>query len=140
MSDTNANIATVSGGSSGFGAQICRHMLDVGYDVISEARRKPDWLRKNLYTVEAYLLEAPATVEEVVVAGRLAAARVAHNAGVIRVACARAIRILPIRRGINRSSERASCRSIGRYAILFMIKYFKLVILCCLPHASRQDP
>jgi NADP-dependent 3-hydroxy acid dehydrogenase YdfG len=122
MSDTNANIATVSGGSSGFGAQICRHMLDLGYDVISDARRKPDWSRKNLYTVEADLLEAPATVEEV--AGRLAAARVAHNAGV----------------SVNRSSERASCRSIGRYAILFMIRYFKLVILCCLPHAFRQDP
>ena len=31
--------AIVTGGSAGIGAEICRAMLDAGYDVISMARR-----------------------------------------------------------------------------------------------------
>jgi NADP-dependent 3-hydroxy acid dehydrogenase YdfG len=38
---THTNVAIVTGGSAGIGAEICRSMLDAGYEVISMAFTTP---------------------------------------------------------------------------------------------------
>ena len=43
---TANNFAVVTGGSTGIGAEICRQMLEAGYEVISLARRKPEQSRR----------------------------------------------------------------------------------------------
>jgi 3-oxoacyl-[acyl-carrier protein] reductase len=54
-------VAIVTGGSAGIGATICRQMLDAGYEVVSLARRVPDWSHKSLRAVEVDLTDARAT-------------------------------------------------------------------------------
>jgi 3-oxoacyl-[acyl-carrier protein] reductase len=81
------DVAVVTGGSTGIGAEICRQMLDGGYDVISLARRKPDWTHARLHPQEIDLLDASA-VEHAAseIAGKYAVTHLVHNAGVIRPA------------------------------------------------------
>ena len=81
---THSNVAIVTGGSAGIGAEICRSMLDAGYEVISMARRAADFSHPRLHNVQVDLLDAEATAQ----AGAEAAAKfpishVIHNAGVI---------------------------------------------------------
>ncbi|KAG0946220.1 hypothetical protein G6F31_014350 [Rhizopus arrhizus] len=81
---TQANVALVTGGSAGIGAEICRSMLDAGYEVISMARRAADFSHPRLHNMQVDLLDADATAQ----AGQEAAAKfpishVIHNAGVI---------------------------------------------------------
>jgi len=82
---TERNVAVVTGGSSGIGAEISRHMLVRGYDVISLSLNKPDWMHEGLSSVEVDLLDSAATRQAVHdIAERHPVTHVVHNAGVIR--------------------------------------------------------
>jgi 3-oxoacyl-[acyl-carrier protein] reductase len=78
-------VAIVTGGSAGIGATICRRMLDAGYEVVSLARRRPDWSHPALHAVEVDLTDATATKQAAEnVARQYAVGTLIHNAGVIR--------------------------------------------------------
>jgi NAD(P)-dependent dehydrogenase (short-subunit alcohol dehydrogenase family) len=83
---TAKNFAVVTGGSTGIGAEICRQMLDAGYEVISLARRKPD-PHPRLHAVEVDLTDRSATERIAAdIAARFPISHVVHNAGAIRPA------------------------------------------------------
>ncbi|MGB7100597.1 MAG: SDR family oxidoreductase [Xanthobacteraceae bacterium] len=78
-------VAIVTGGSAGIGATICRRMLDADYEVVSLARRRPDWSHPALQVVEVDLTDTAATKQAAEsVAKQYAIGTVIHNAGVIR--------------------------------------------------------
>jgi len=81
------NTALVTGGSSGIGAEICRQMLDAGYEVVSLSLGKPEQQHARLHAVDIDLMDSTATRQ---VASELAAqfyfTHFVHNAGVIRPA------------------------------------------------------
>jgi NAD(P)-dependent dehydrogenase (short-subunit alcohol dehydrogenase family) len=79
------NVALVTGGSTGIGAEICRHMLEKGYEVVSLALREPDWSHQRLHAMTVDLFDGNATAEAAgAIAKRFAVTHVVHNAGVIR--------------------------------------------------------
>ena len=43
------DIAVVTGGASGIGAEISRHLLDAGYEVVSLSLAKPDFTHTRLH-------------------------------------------------------------------------------------------
>ena len=55
--------AIVTGGSAGIGAEICRAMLDAGYDVISMARRAGEMSHPRLTHMQVDLLDEQATAQ-----------------------------------------------------------------------------
>src|SRR3546814_1543573 len=76
--------AVVTGGSAGIGAEICRQMLDAGYEVISMARRAPDFTHPRLKSIQVDLLDAAATAQaSAELTKGHAVSHVVHNAGVI---------------------------------------------------------
>ncbi|OZI41046.1 short-chain dehydrogenase [Bordetella genomosp. 1] len=82
MSDQN--VAIVTGGSAGIGAEICRSMLDAGYEVISLARRTGELSHARLRHVQVDLLDADATAQAAAeIAAQHPVSHVIHNAGVI---------------------------------------------------------
>lgn len=84
---TEGHVAVVTGGASGIGAEISRHLLDAGYEVVSLALTKPDFKHARLHSVEADLFDAKATAQAANdIAGRFAVSHFVHNAGVIRPA------------------------------------------------------
>lgn len=77
-------VALVTGGSAGIGAEICRQMLEAGYDVISMARRAPGFSHPALLPVQVDLLDAQAVAHAAQeIAGQHAVTHFVHNAGVI---------------------------------------------------------
>lgn len=81
---TDARVAVVTGGSAGIGAEICRQMLDRNYEVISMARRAPDFTHPRLHSVQVDLLDAQATTQACAeIAHQYPVSHVIHNAGVI---------------------------------------------------------
>ncbi|WP_442594212.1 SDR family oxidoreductase [Parapusillimonas sp. JC17] len=84
MSDPT-HTAVVTGGSAGIGAEICHHMLDAGYQVVSMARRAPDFSHPRLSHVLVDLLDAEATAQaSKEIAAEHPVSHIVHNAGVIR--------------------------------------------------------
>jgi 3-oxoacyl-[acyl-carrier protein] reductase len=78
-------VAIVTGGSAGIGATICRRMIDAGHEVVSIARRKPDWSDPALHAVEVDLTDARATAAAAAsLAKQFPIGTVVHNAGIIR--------------------------------------------------------
>ncbi len=78
-------VAIVTGGSTGIGATICRSMIEAGHEVVSLARRRPDWSHPALHALEVDLTDARATEQAALdVANRFPVSHVVHNAGVIR--------------------------------------------------------
>ena len=81
------NVAIVTGGSTGIGAEICRRMIAQGYETISLALRRPDWSDKRLQVVEVDLTDAKATAAVASdIASHFEVSHVVHNAGAIRPA------------------------------------------------------
>ncbi len=84
---TARDFAVVTGGSTGIGAEICRQMLEAGYEVISLARRKPAQSHARLHAVEVDLMDRSATERAAAdLAARFPISHIVHNAGVIRPA------------------------------------------------------
>jgi len=78
------NVAVVTGGSTGIGAEICRQMLAAGYEVVSMARRDPDWKHQRLHSINVDLLDAQATAQAATeLAQQFEVSHLVHNAGVI---------------------------------------------------------
>ncbi len=83
MSD--ANIAVVTGGSTGIGAAICQRLLDDGYHVVSLQRRAAAITHARLTSVAVDLLSPEATAAAArEIAARFAVTHFVHNAGAIR--------------------------------------------------------
>lgn len=81
------HFAVATGGSTGIGAEICRQMLEAGYEVISLARRKPAQSHARLHAVEVDLVDRSATERAAAdIAARFPISHIVHNAGVIRPA------------------------------------------------------
>jgi NAD(P)-dependent dehydrogenase (short-subunit alcohol dehydrogenase family) len=77
----------VTGGSTGIGAEICRQMLEGGYEVISLARRKPAQSHARLHALEVDLMDRSATERAAAdIADRFPISHIVHNAGIIRPA------------------------------------------------------
>jgi 3-oxoacyl-[acyl-carrier protein] reductase len=79
------SVAIVTGGSSGIGGAICRRLIEAGYEVVSLALRKPDWVHPALHAVEVDLTDTRAAAEAAqTVAKRFAVSHFIHGAGAIR--------------------------------------------------------
>ena len=76
--------AIVTGGSAGIGAEIVQQLLAAGYQVISMARRAPDFSHPQLKSVQVDLLDDLATRQAAAeIAREHSVSHVIHNAGVI---------------------------------------------------------
>ncbi|MGN6462095.1 MAG: SDR family NAD(P)-dependent oxidoreductase [Pseudolabrys sp.] len=81
------HVAIVTGGSTGIGAELCRQMLERGYEVISLARRKPPISDARLHAVEVDLFDNAATEQAArEIAAQHPVTHFIHNAGLIRPA------------------------------------------------------
>ena len=80
-------VAIVTGGSTGIGAELCRQMLERGYEVISLARRKPPISDAHLHAIEVDLFDNAATAQAMrEIATQYQVTHFIHNAGLIRPA------------------------------------------------------
>jgi 3-oxoacyl-[acyl-carrier protein] reductase len=82
-----ANVAVVTGGASGIGAEICLHMLDAGYEVVVLDRQPPREAHAKLHAVQIDLFDNAALAKTAAdLAGRFNVTHLVHNAGTIRPA------------------------------------------------------
>jgi NAD(P)-dependent dehydrogenase (short-subunit alcohol dehydrogenase family) len=80
-------VTIVTGGSAGIGAAICRRLVDDGAQVISLARRAPEFTHKRLSSMTADLANRRETQGVAAkIAGEYKILRIVHNAGIIRPA------------------------------------------------------
>jgi len=80
-----ARRAIVTGGSAGIGAEVCRQLLDAGYEVISLARRVGSIRDRRFSAIEVDLSDAVATRRVVFELARVRpATTLIHNAGAVR--------------------------------------------------------
>lgn len=92
--DNSKRVAIVTGGSAGIGAEICRQMLDDGFEVVSLARRAPAFSHPRLHPVEVDLADRAATAQAARdVVARYAPDTLVHNAGVILPATLEEVRL-----------------------------------------------
>ncbi len=78
------NVAVVTGGSAGIGAEIVQRMIDAGYHVVSLARRTAAPV-PNLTQMSVDLFDAKATEEAArEIAQKFEVTHVVHNAGIVR--------------------------------------------------------
>ena len=80
----DGHLAVVTGGSAGIGERLCKDFLDLGYEVVSVARRAPDWSHDRLRVVKADLTDPQETqqaADEIVATGEVT--HFIHNAGII---------------------------------------------------------
>lgn len=81
------HVAIVTGGSTGIGAELCRQMLERGYEVISLARRKPPLSHPHLQAREVDLFDNAATEQAMrEIVAQHPVTHFIHNAGLIRPA------------------------------------------------------
>lgn len=86
MSQPN-KVAAVTGGSAGIGLELCRQLLDQGYEVISLARRRCTFDHPRLQSMEVDLFDRAATGQALSEMLRQhEVTTLVHNAGVIRPA------------------------------------------------------
>lgn len=86
--------ALVTGGASGIGAAICRHMLAAGYQVVVLDRATPDWSHPNMAALRVDLLDPEATRAAAAEAvARWPISHLVHDAGAIRAAPLEAVRL-----------------------------------------------
>ncbi|MGE0563489.1 MAG: SDR family NAD(P)-dependent oxidoreductase [Pseudolabrys sp.] len=82
-----ANIAVVTGGAGGIGAEIARQMLEAGYEIVVLDRDRPKQSHAKLHAVTVDLLDEKAVAQAAAeVAKQFAVTHVVHNAGAIRPA------------------------------------------------------
>ena len=83
----SGHTALVTGGSSGIGAEICRQMLDAGYEVVSLSLGKPEHQHARLHSIDLDLTDAAATRQAAAeIAAQFYFTHFVHNAGAIRPA------------------------------------------------------
>ena len=74
----------VSGGSSGIGESICRHLLDAGYEVINLSRRAPRFGHHNLHYYQVDLMDLRATQDVAnEITAKYSVTSVVNNAGIV---------------------------------------------------------
>ena len=76
--------AVITGGSTGIGAELCKHYIEAGYTVISLARKTLDWEHERLLQMQVDLLDEAATAAVAAdIAAQHQVTHFIHNAGVI---------------------------------------------------------
>ena len=81
----NNEVAVITGGNRGIGADITRRFLDGGYQVVNISRQTPEFSHERLVNYTADLADTQATLEVgEEIAGQYAVTSFVHNAGVIR--------------------------------------------------------
>jgi NAD(P)-dependent dehydrogenase (short-subunit alcohol dehydrogenase family) len=79
--------ALVTGAAAGIGAEICRQMLEAGYEVIALDRNTPEAFHPRLHHMNVDLLDPEATREAADdLVDRFRVSHVVHNAGAVRPA------------------------------------------------------
>jgi NAD(P)-dependent dehydrogenase (short-subunit alcohol dehydrogenase family) len=82
-----SDVALVTGGASGIGAEICRQMLAAGYEVISVSLGKPRETHARLHSIDVDLTDRNASAQAAAdVARSFPVTHFVHNAGAIRPA------------------------------------------------------
>ena len=79
--------ALVTGGAAGIGAEICRQLLNAGYQVVSLDRAAADFGHERFHEMRVDLMDADATRDSVDdLVSRFRFSHVVHNVGAIRPA------------------------------------------------------
>ena len=82
-----ANVALLTGGAAGIGAEICRQLLAAGYEVVVLDRQTPKQSHPKLHAVEVDLFDNDALTKVAAdLVSRFAVTHLVHNAGTIRPA------------------------------------------------------
>lgn len=75
--------AVVTGASAGIGEEVCKRMLDAGWQVIGLSRRAPQWTHERFSAISVDLLDADATADAAKKIARHDVSHIVHNAGLV---------------------------------------------------------